>query len=161
VGDTSRRRRRHRIAVRLLTFLPSIVLHAPERVALKVACVIIGVISLWRPPPAGSIAAISPRHIVVEWSIGFIVGGVLTLVGMYLRRGVIERAGLAFFAFGSVWFAAAAIVWGRGFAVAVIFSMIAAASLIRLVLSSVVRKTARISMEAQERDLDRKLAEDD
>ncbi len=111
---------------------------SPERIFLKFAVAMVGVGILLNAGRSTSIFASLPRFVVVELGLTFVLGGTSALVGIVFSRRALERFGLAATAFASLSYAViVAVLYGlQGVASITIFVGLAAASLVRLLVSS-------------------------
>lgn len=127
-------------ALRLVRKLPVTIVNAPERVVLNASFVFIG-LSGFLVKNDSPIVSVWPAWVLVAWAGAMIIGGVSVLVGMFRGLTSVERLGYVLVAPACLLYGISAIaVRGiAGFPVFLIFLGVAAAKLIRLVISSAER----------------------
>ena len=136
----------------LVLHIPEPVLTAPERVLINFACAAIGLSGLIGARP-GSLLALWPRWVVIEWAAAMFLGGLFALVGYWAGRRSMARLGYLLIGIASVVYGVAALVvfgW-EALAVALIFLGVAVAKGIRLLVGSAIRN----SIIAHARGMDR------
>lgn len=119
----------------LARFIPEPLLASPERVAVNLAAVVLGVAALW--PPPGGVADQWPTWFRVEWSLGMALAGLAGLYGTWTSYRPAERLGAGLFALCATAYAAQA---SYSFGITVIstvtlFGLLVVAQLLRLIRS--------------------------
>lgn len=139
--------RRDRWVQWLATALPEPIAKAPERVLINVCVALIGVAALISERP-GSLLALWPWWIAVEWAIVMVAGGVCALTGYWKRQtsrwevwGSLERVGyLAILLASGLYGVGVFVVFGwQGAFSGAIYLGITCAKAVRLVVSSAAR----------------------
>lgn len=136
--------RRQRVAVAVVSRLHPQLVREPERFILAVAVALTGAATLISAHEggAGSLSALLPVWLVVEWALSLIAGGGLTLAGMLSSRRWVERLGLGLTVLGSLVNAIALIAvqqTARATVVALVYVAISLAAGIRLLVSTAAR----------------------
>lgn len=115
----------------------------PERVALKTACVLIGLGVLLTPAQPASLRALLPEWVVYEWGITLLIGGLCTLGGIAWASRSVERLGVGLVGLGFLTYGVAVLkVAGvQGIPGGLLFLVISAACFVRLWMSGRGRKS--------------------
>ena len=131
--------RRERAVIWLLHRIPTAVLVAPERVAIKAACALIGFTAFFIRPT--SLNALLPQWSVYVWGATWLLGGLAGLTGYWRSSREIERAGHWLIIAGALEYAVAiaAVVGGPGYATVTLLALIAMCSLVRLLVAAGAR----------------------
>lgn len=127
-------------ALRLVRRLPIVIVNAPERVILNAAFVLVG-LSSFAADTGNSIVSSWPDWVMYAFALSMIGGGVSVLVGMFRGLTSVERLGYVLVAPACLLYGITALIV-RGFPGLpgfLIFLGVAAAKLIRLVISSAER----------------------
>lgn len=129
-----------RLSDRFLRFIPAWIYANPERALINLICILSGIAVLF--PLSTSFVAYTWGPILrLEWGLGMIAGGILSLWGAYSNRRSIARLGILLIAICATFFATSAwlaLGW-RATVVGLAFSGIALAKIIRLAVSSTAR----------------------
>jgi hypothetical protein len=143
--------RHDRLIKWLVRFIPEPIMAAPERVLINFACVLIGIGGLAGARP-GSLLALWPRWVSLEWSVAMLIGGACALTGFWLGKRPLARLGYMLIGVASAVYAIGlAVVFGlQGLAPVLIFLGLAIAKFVRLVVGSAVR--ASIIEAGRDRD---------
>lgn len=125
------------MSFRLVAWLPEQIALSPERALINVACVLIGVATLFERAPE-SVSSTWPDWLVVEWSLGMMLGGLLALFGYICLARSAARVGMLLILICVLYYAVDIVfVYGsRGLITSLMFLGIAAAKALRLVVSS-------------------------
>jgi hypothetical protein len=133
----------HRAAEFIVWHLPPLLVRDTERVVLNLATGTVGITSLLALREPGTIADALSIPLLILWSVTLIIGAILVIVGMSRGFRVVERAGLMLTALGCTTYALA--LFGsestRAKIVGVLFLAIAAAKVVRLLVSWVIGST--------------------
>lgn len=134
-----------RFCIAVTRRLHPLLVREPERVVLAAAIFLVGVASLLATQQPGTIAAVLPTWVLVEWAVTLTLGGAFTLAGMFIGRRLLERCGLALTVIGAFTYAAALVSQGgpRAWIVALAFLGITTCSCIRLAVSTAVHATVK------------------
>jgi len=132
--------RREQAVIWLLHRIPTAILVAPERVAIKAACALIGLTAIVAVRPS-SLNALLPAWSVYVWGTTWLLGGLAGLTGYWRSSREIERAGHWLIIGGAIVYAVAvAYVLGpSGYATVVLVAFIALCSLVRLLVAAGAR----------------------
>lgn len=130
-----------RVRTKLARRFPNPILEDPERVLINAACVLIGLGALLTVRP-GSLLALWPRWVAVEWAVAMLVGGACALFGFLRGKRSMARLGYLLIAAASVVYGVGVmIVFGwQGLPPGLIFIGLAAAKVIRLLVGSARRR---------------------
>lgn len=135
--------RRGRFLQWLATRLPQPLAESPERPFINYICAALGLIVLVSPDPP----PLWPHSVTVAWSLAMLGGGVAALVGYWQsaelgRTTALARAGYRAILLASLSFSVRAVwVFGwRGVPISLLFFGIAAAKVVRLLVSSAARE---------------------
>lgn len=141
--------RGQRLAEAIVWHLPPLLIRDTERVVLNLATGTVGVTSLLVLRESGTIADTLSVPLLILWSVTLIIGAVLVIVGMSRGFRVVERAGLMLTAIGCATYALALFGSGspRAQIVGVLFIAIAAAKVIRLLVSWVIGSSVASPVE--------------
>ena len=131
---------RERAVVWLLHRIPTAILVAPERVALKSACALIGFTAIVAVRPS-SLNALLPAWSVYVWGATWLLGGLAGLTGYWRSSREIERAGHWLIIAGALEYAVAVavVVGAPGYATVILIAVLAACSGIRLLVAAGAR----------------------
>lgn len=152
--------RRDRWVQRLATALPEPIAKAPERVLINFSVILIGVAALLSERP-GSLLALWPWWVAVEWAVVMAAGGAAALTGYWKRQasrrplwGSLERVGyLAIFLAAVLYGVGVIVVFGwQGAFSGAIYLGIAFAKAVRLVVSSAARTQILVGEEPGDTD---------
>lgn len=126
----------------LIARIPSPVLINPERVAIKTAVAIIGLIALIFVRPS-SLNALLPGWTVDVWGVAWMLGGSFGLVGYWRNNRTVEAAGHRLIILGAAVYAIAivVVVGSPGYASVVLMALIAGCSIIRLLVAAGAKRT--------------------
>jgi hypothetical protein len=127
-----------RIAIAVTKRLPPIFIADTERIGLSLGFVVIGAVSLSTLDNPSVFTNTYAKYIVVLWSITLIVGGVLTIWGMYFGKRLTERAGITLAGIGCATYGITLIIGGGGRSILVgaLFVVLAIVKAIRLLVST-------------------------
>lgn len=128
----------------LILHTPSPVLLNPERVAIKVAVAMSGLVTMLVVHP-GSLSALLPHWVILVWGATWLLGGVFGLIGYVGSHRPLEMAGHRLIILGACVFAVAIIsVAGmRALTTVIIVAVIAACSAVRLLIAAGSRLVRR------------------
>ena len=133
-----------RLCIRIVSVLHPQLVREPERIILAFAVLLTGAGTLLSAKESGSLIAVMPLWLVVEWALALLAGGALTLSGMFTASRWVERFGLALTILGA-FVNALALIWvqhsARATIVALIYIAISSAAGIRLIVSTAVNAT--------------------
>lgn len=123
---------------------PAPMLVNPERVALKTAVALIGLVSLVFIRPT-SLNALLPQWTVYVWGVSWFLGGCFGLYGYWHSNRPIEAAGHRFIILGAVVYATSigVVIGAPGFAAIAMIAVLAFCSVIRLLIAAAAKLSRR------------------
>ena len=135
---------RDRIVDWLLAHIPAPILLNPERVAIKFAVALSGLVSMLVVRPA-SLNALLPHWIVLIWGATWLLGGMFGLVGYWRSHRPLEMAGHRLIILGVIVYgtSVAEVAGSRAVTTVILISVIAACSATRLLIASGSRLSRR------------------
>jgi hypothetical protein len=135
--------RRRGWSLRLAEKLPEPLLAAPERVALNLAMILIGISFMW--PPPGSAVDSLPDLVARGLASLFVLGGALSLHSMWTDVRYTERAGALALALACFVYAGVIIDFRgiTGLATILLFIFVALSKVVRWIRSTAFEQTVR------------------